>query len=80
MPKDNVTAAKQGETIALTFGPYGKPTTHEVLAPCDEKNNGHWYCVTHKQHFPNQLQKDGHIHVGKHKLVWVCHRHGPEQP
>lgn len=41
---------------------------------------GHWYCVTHAEHFENQLQKDMHIHAGTHQLAWICHEHGIEQP
>lgn len=52
----------------------------EVKPACAEKNKGHWFCATHGRHFANQLEKDGHIHTGKHELVWVCHAHGFEQP
>lgn len=53
---------------------------HVVKAPCANKNNGYWYCVTHKECFQNQLEKDCHIHTGKHVLAWLCREHGFEQP
>jgi len=50
-----------------------------VKPKCDT-NSGFWFCVTHRQEFGNQLQKDIHIHDGKHVLAWVCHAHGVEVP
>ena len=50
----------------------------EVQKPCRDSGAGHWYCLTHRQHFDNQLQKDIHIKNGTHKMVWCCHRHGLE--
>jgi len=66
------------------FTDQGKRYT--VKAPCDSKDQGRWFCITHKQAFRNNFEKDGHISehgpYGKvrHKLVWVCLIHGPEQP
>jgi len=49
--------------------------------PCEDKRNGRWRCVTHKEGFANQLQKDIHIGNGKeHRLAWVCFEHGVERP
>lgn len=50
-----------------------------VKPKCDT-NAGHWFCVTHRQDFGNQLQKDIHINHGKHVLAWVCFEHGVEVP
>jgi hypothetical protein len=51
-----------------------------VLAPCADKQNGTWYCVTHDKRFDNQFQKDLHIHSGAHRLAWLCFKHGVEKP
>lgn len=52
-----------------------------VRKSCGTQSNGHWYCVTHKETFPNNFDKDTHIGDGKrHRLAWICHEHGPEQP
>lgn len=52
-----------------------------VRPPCENKTNGHWFCITHKKPFGNQLQKDTHIDDDKtHVLAWLCNEHGPEQP
>lgn len=65
-----------GDKVPVKFG---KETDQQVVcAPCEDAKNGRWYCVTHRQHFDNQLQKDSHITVGTHKLVWLCFAHGPE--
>jgi len=50
-----------------------------VLGPCSNKTNGTWYCLTHKEGFDNQLQKDTHI-KGSCKMAWRCFEHGFEQP
>lgn len=58
--------------------------THPTVGayhPTEPSNRlGHWYCVTHGEHFENQLQKDTHITQGSHQLAWICHEHGIEQP
>lgn len=54
-------------------------TKMTVSKACDQ-NRGTWFCVTHKEGFTNQLQKDGHIRRGYHRLVWMCFEHGPETP
>lgn len=54
---------------------------YSTLEPCAERWTGNWVCVTHNQPFFNQFEKDVHIHNGtKHRLVWWCSGHGPEQP
>jgi len=52
----------------------------KVLPPCDIKDQGYWYCTTHKQAFSHNWDKDTHIHRGKHVLGWFCLLHGLEQP
>jgi hypothetical protein len=52
-----------------------------IKQPCSDKNNGRWYCVTHKLLFDNQFSKDVHIHDKKdHKFAWICNEHGVEKP
>ncbi len=46
-----------------------------IVQPKCEHNDGRWYCVTHKKLFLNQLEKDGHIHTGKHVMAWLCYSH-----
>jgi hypothetical protein len=70
--RQHLSVAREGNTVTR----HG-PTT--VLPKCDE-NQGHWFCATHREDFANQLQKDIHIHDGKHTLAWVCHTHGVEVP
>lgn len=83
---ERITTAKAGEQVSIKLGYGGTTREHQVLAPCELKDNGTWYCVTHNEGFANQMQKDGHISdygkngKGKHKLVWLCFAHGPEQP
>ena len=76
----HVEALREGETFGSHVGPDGEERTFTVASPCDEKNAGRWLCVTHDTGFANQFQKDTHIMSGKHRLVWVCFEHGPEQP
>ncbi len=54
-----------GETI--TVG-----DREELVHPSCGANRGRWYCVTHDEHFMNQLQKDFHIGRGKHVMAWLC--------
>jgi hypothetical protein len=51
-----------------------------VVGPKCDTNRGHWHCATHYKDFANQLQKDIHIHSGRHQLAWVCQEHGVEVP
>lgn len=51
-----------------------------VKGKCDA-NDGHWYCITCKEGFRNQFEKDCHISSGKHVLTWWCRFHDePEVP
>lgn len=50
-----------------------------VVRECFNNVGGHWYCVTHAQHFPNNLQANSHEQDGQaHEPVWLCDEHGPE--
>lgn len=74
---------KTEKTRAGIVGEWITPpaTRAQVLAPCESKTGGHWYCATHREEFPNQLTKDSHISGrGQHVLVWICDEHGPEAP
>jgi len=68
-----VKPVKVGELVEVT-------QKELVGSACTDKDNGHWYCVTHGAHFVNQFEKDSHIRTGKHKLAWICHQHGIEAP
>lgn len=75
-----VEACKAGEKVKITY-PGAKPRSEEVeVKPSCGKNNGHWYCVTHQEGFQNNFMKDTHIRNGKHRLAWICHEHGAEEP
>ena len=43
-----------------------------AVGPACTENQGYWYCVNHQEPFENQMQKDGHIQSGAHKLAWFC--------
>jgi hypothetical protein len=73
-----VTAAKAGATIVVPT--MGYPASMQVEPACTAKNDGNWYCATHRTWFANQLQKDSHITRGRHTLVWMCNLHGAEAP
>lgn len=50
-----------------------------VLRECFINRGGHWYCVTHAEHFPNNFMANSHEHDGEeHEAVWLCDEHGPE--
>ena len=50
-----------------------------VVRECFRNVGGHWYCVTHQQHFPNNLSASSHENDGEpHEPVWLCDEHGPE--
>ena len=73
-----ITKATRGEVYHFSHA-HSKGTL-EVLPPCQDQRGGHWHCLTHKKGFVNNFAKDDHIHEGTHKLVWICHTHGPEEP
>lgn len=62
-----VTTAKAGQVF--TDG-HGQEIT--VGPPCDIKDNGYWYCITHKVGLANNFDKDSHISRGRHVLAWMC--------
>lgn len=78
---------KAGEVIRVkqVDGRYGEVL---IKASCGDKHGGHWFCVTHQEHFQNQFMKDVHIapslsgrpKTNEHRLVWICHEHGAEEP
>lgn len=74
-----VSSCRVGEVIAVRQADGGSAEA-VVQAACRDKTNGHWYCATHREHFANQFMKDVHISQGKHRLAWICHEHGVEQP
>jgi hypothetical protein len=85
---DRVSVVTRGEKVRIKEPPYsGRLVEHEVQPACADKNNGRWYCVTHGEGFPNQMQKDSHIGEygdhgpnALHRLVWLCFEHGAEVP
>lgn len=71
---------KAGEELVYRVTRPGvKAEIVKAAAPCEIKDQGHWYCDTHEKHFPNNFEKDSHI-TGRCRLVWICWHHGPEQP
>ena len=70
----NVIAVEIDQKVSVD----GKKVT--VLKTC-KISNGHWFCVTHQESFPTQINKDSHIALGgMHTLAWICHLHGVETP
>lgn len=87
MSNASVTRVEEGQLIELAEGPDRILRSVEVGPACELKTNGVWYCVTHRESFQNQFQKDGHINWehgdpprAKHVLAWICFTHGPEVP
>lgn len=80
--EEKVIAVEVGEEVEVRYpGATLRTVKGKVLAPCSEKHSGHWYCVTHREHFANNFMKDTHIgEPGTHKLAWICHQHGIEKP
>lgn len=71
----SVTQVIPGETVE---GDYGGE--YIVKAKCEFLDVGHWWCVTHDEGFANPMERSAHTREGDHRLAWVCHYHGPEQP
>jgi len=77
-----------GEEITLTVWAGGEEVEapYTVLAPCEDKQNGHWVCATHLNRWTedeeNCLDGYGRHWTGREgcRAVWMCHEHGPEQP
>lgn len=79
--KERVVPVEIGEEVEVHYpGATPRIVKEKVQAPCSQKHNGHWYCLTHHEHFANQFDKDTHISTGTHKLAWICHEHGIEKP
>lgn len=79
---NKLTTAQVGEKVTVKgTGIHAKDLEYTVLPACEQKGTGHWYCVTHREHFTNNFMKDTHISDGRtHKLAWLCHEHGVEVP
>lgn len=77
----DIETVKAGEKLTVTY-PGATPRKVEVtvVAACDVKDRGQWYCATHDEFFANQFDKDTHISTGSHKLAWNCFEHGIEEP
>lgn len=68
-------AVKEGRPINAPIDGYQQ---QRVLPACD-LTDGHHYCITHDEHFPNNLTANGHAEDrGRHVMGWVCHAHGIE--
>jgi hypothetical protein len=81
MSKGIVEAVQAGEQVPITYrGSEDRTETVTVKVACPNQTGGHWYCVTHQEGFAHNFDKDTHIREGKHRLVWICHEHGAEQP
>jgi len=63
-----------GDTVQLTAG------MAEVHAACTDRVDGYWHCASHRRSFRNEFDRDAHVHNGKHRVVWICWRHGAETP
>jgi len=80
---DRITKVKVGRVLTLHHGPDREATDYTVTTCPDGCNApGAWMCATHPElgAFRNQLEKDWHIHAGRHALVWICFEHGPVVP
>lgn len=52
-----------------------------VLENCGDREGGLFYCVTHQALFPNLNAKELHLdNAQRHRLAWVCCKHGLETP
>lgn len=78
---EKLSKATVGESyyIRFTEDPFHSELSKEhqkkgLIAESCGKNTplGRWACLTHQVHFGNQMNKDGHIHTGKHTLAWWC--------
>ena len=79
--KDEVLKAEAGEDYLITSceDPFHSelPKKHwkkgEVKVSCGKNSSlGRWACLTHHVVFGNQMNKDGHIIKGNHRLAWWC--------
>jgi hypothetical protein len=72
-------AADEPTPDPLAAGVSSGPGTLPVGPLCGLAR-GHWACVSHRRTFRTRWSLDRHIHLGEHRLVWLCWAHGPEQP
>lgn len=66
--------AEAGETVVLVVG--ARNIEVVLLEPCPEGGSGHWAC-TCGEGIMNNMGLGNHEGEG-HRLLWVCHEHGPE--
>jgi hypothetical protein len=50
------------------------------IGPLCGLDRGHWACLSHRRIFRTRRSLDRHLHLGEHRLVWLCWAHSPEQP
>ena len=74
---ERVKTARAGDVFPMLG--WAPPGTRTVVASCGGQR-GRWYCITHSESFDNNIQKDSHIHKGKHTLVWLCGCGNAEEP
>jgi len=57
----------------IDFTKFNKRGKIKILPPCEEKENGDWYCVIHDHFFPHD-KEDSHC-----RIAWKCNEHGLEE-
>jgi hypothetical protein len=77
--KTSSAAAGEPAPDPLAAGVNSGPGTLTVGPLCG-LDRGHWACLSHRRTFRTRRSLDRHIHLGEHRLVWLCWAHGPEQP
>ena len=77
--KTSSAAADKPTPDPLATGISSGPGTLTVGPLCG-LDRGHWACLSHRRTFRTRRTLDRHIHLGEHRLVWLCWAHGPEQP
>lgn len=78
--------AAEGEQLKIRVGPRDDDqlATFTVEPSCqtdelEPPNSGHWLCLTHPDtDLSNNMKVGSHTETGDHKMVWICHAHGPE--
>jgi hypothetical protein len=73
------TEADQPTPDPLPAGAGSRPGALTVGPMCG-LDRGHWACLSHHRNFHTHRSLDRHLHLGEHRLVWLCWAHGPEQP
>jgi hypothetical protein len=78
MKQAHVTSAELGEALTWEFTT-GHRRKEFVKVGCGSET-GHLFCLTHGKLLYNESQKDSHTQSGKHRLIWLCLKHGAEKP